>query len=62
MYGLGFPVIDYIMSYLQSPTIQGKNMRPNKLIEVKYEYCGFCKRNYCFFSENLFLVKLHFIK
>ena len=25
-------------------------------IEVQYKYCAICKRNYWFFSENLFLV------
>ena len=38
------------MSFLQN---QGQNMRPNRLshvyIEVQYEYCAICKRNYWFF-------------
>ena len=40
------------MSFLQCPEAHGQNMRPTCLviyIEVEYEYCAICKRNFWFF-------------
>ena len=51
--GSGFLVADY-KSFVQSPGTLGQNMKPNRLCHILNS--SICKRNYCFFSKNLFLV------
>ena len=48
----GFLETDY-MSFLKRPGMQGENMRQDMFSQ---NTVLLCKRNYYFFSENLFLV------